>query len=210
MSDKEIFMEVGNMVAMSRSCFKRGYAIIDDAICKKEQAKAILGVLKAQNQPFNGHRIKQVEDYIESANQAIKEARQILNEGIDAFMTNLNWIDANTTPEQRLQLFNVNPADAHRLGGDTSSISIIYGEKLSDSAENRHRVFTESVMTRASIDYFMNLLRTNDEFRQKADDFLFGKGGMFEFLPTYRVDGEKMVRNPPKLRLADECDKSAA
>ena len=210
MPDKEIFTEVGNLVAGARRAFKRGYYVIDDAIYKKEQAKTILGVLKAQNQPFNGHRIKQVEGYIEYVNQKIKEDREILNEAIDGFMTSLNWIDANTTPEQRLQLFNVNPADAPQLGGDTSSISIIYLEKLSDSAENRHRGFTESVMTRASIDFFMNLLRTNAELEQKTNDFLFGKGGMFEFLPTYRVEGEKMVRNPPKLRLADECDKSAA
>ncbi|HIJ31393.1 MAG TPA: hypothetical protein HPP89_07865, partial [Gammaproteobacteria bacterium] len=38
-------------------------------------------------------------------------------------------------------------------------------------------------------------------------EYLFGKGGLMEFIPRYQQgENGEMVRMPPNLRLADECD----
>jgi hypothetical protein len=39
--------------------------------------------------------------------------------------------------------------------------------------------------------------------KKQADAHLFGKGGMFEFMPTYKQNARgEMVRQQPPLRLA--------
>ena len=52
----------------------------------------------------------------------------------------------------------------------------------------------------------MHAMDTAPEFKNVVMDSLWGKGGMFEFVPSYSRNADGVfVRNPPKLRVADEA-----
>jgi hypothetical protein len=118
-----------------------------------------------------------------------------------------HFIDAAVPQSLLLDLLNVNQADRHRIAPDDGIIAIAYINRLEDSAMYRDRSWEQGPLAQAGMQFMMHELMHNMALQESADEYLFGKGGMFEFLPTYQqnCDGE-MVRQPPKLRLADECD----
>lgn len=109
-----------------------------------------------------------------------------------------------------LDILEVNQTDRTCLGDKATIREIVFVKGLEDSATNRHSDFKEGPLFRAMMAYMMHAMYTNPELRKKMTDSLFGKGGMFEFVPTYSLGSDgKMHRNQPNLRLADEVDLTA-
>lgn len=198
--------DVGNFVADCRfalKIFSRQSEQLHDLIDHMQEG---LDRLKSEKSPFNKHR----ELSLEAKIQSLKDLKRSTNKKKihvgELFMQSADWIDENTSFAERLMLFNVNPADAGALPDDAGTADIVYIHRLSDSAMNRGKDFSDDVLTNACIYYFCDQIAKNSELQKAADKFFFGKGGMFEFLPTYRMENGEMVRNPPKLRVADDCD----
>lgn len=113
-------------------------------------------------------------------------------------------IDSLLTTRELFDLLEVNPVDRARVGPTEGFTKIVFVHGLEDSATHRGSWFKDGPLFQAMIEYMNHLTDNDPELRQKMDDGLFGKGGLLEFVPTYRrgPDGD-FVRNPPKLRLAD-------
>lgn len=114
-------------------------------------------------------------------------------------------IDGLLSTRELLDLLEVNPVDRAKVNKTAGITDIVFIHGLEDSATYRGADFKSGPLANAMIYYMILLTDTNPEFRRKTTEGLFGKGGMFEFVPTYRREpGGNFVRNPPKLRLADD------
>lgn len=117
------------------------------------------------------------------------------------------FIDAAVPQSLLLDLLNVNRADRHNIAPGDGIADIAFIKGLEDSATHRGSGFKEGPLAQAHMLFMSHELAHNEQLKQVADKHLFGKGGMFEFLPVYQQnDSGEMVRQPPKLRLADACD----
>lgn len=104
-------------------------------------------------------------------------------------------------------VLEVNPVDRSKVGATPSFINIVFVHGLEDSATHRGIEWKEGPLFKAMARCMDDLMKTNPALQQQMTDGLFGKGGLFEFVPTYsRTASGEFKRNPPKLRLADETD----
>lgn len=104
-------------------------------------------------------------------------------------------------------ILEVNPVDRSKVGATASFTNIVFVYGLEDSATHRGSEWKEGPLFKAMASCMNDLMKTNPALQQKMTDSLFGKGGMFEFVPTYsRTLAGNFERNPPKLRLADGVD----
>lgn len=198
--------DIGNFIADIRLSLKPIFHQSEMVWMELRSMKREVKTLEKQNIPFNRSRILKLQETIKMYEDIRSIAWNAKVEAGKHFMKFSDWIDVNTSFAERTKLFNVNQADVQKLPDGASSIDIVFVHKLSDSAAYRDKDFEGDVLTQACIAYFHHQLVHNKELSDKAHEITFGKGGIFEFLPTYRlVDGE-MVRNKPKLRIADECD----
>jgi hypothetical protein len=102
-----------------------------------------------------------------------------------------------------LDFLEVNPADRKEVEPGDGLVEIVYIHGLEYSACNRGDSVNQGPFARAIIAHLHYKLIHNEEMKKWSDDVLFGKGGMFEFLPMYKENEQgEMVRQPPPLRLA--------
>lgn len=206
MIDKEIvaslaFLRIGlrKMIAKSSD--------LSDSIT---QIRRTVKRLEDENLLFNKHRI----DGLENESKRLSESRRLIwnkKADIGRMIVDIgHFADEVMTLDEKCQVLNVNVADRSRLPDDADFTTILYGHRLADSAEWRGKDFSCDALGEAVMTFFQNELISNKDLAKKADNFLFGTGGMFEFLPTYRNINGEMVRNPPKLRLACDVDKVKA
>lgn len=127
--------------------------------------------------------------------------------GIRAFADD---IDRLVPTNELFDILEVNPVDRAKVSATANLWEIVFVHGLEDSATHRGGDFKEGPLFQALAAYMDYMMKTNPALQQKITDSLFGKGGMFEFVPTYsRTASGGFKRNPPKLRLADETDLSA-
>lgn len=106
-----------------------------------------------------------------------------------------------------LDILEVNPVDRAKLKPGDGFSRIVFVHGLEDSATNRSSLFKQGPLFQAMSCHMISVVKSDPELSRTMTAGLFGKGGMFEFLPTYRRNEKgEFVRNPPKLRVADECD----
>lgn len=116
-------------------------------------------------------------------------------------------IDTQVPQALLLDILNVNSADRSTVAPGDGIVEIAYIRGLEDSAMYRDEDCKQGPIAQAVLAVMMHELRHNEQLKQAADEYLFGKGGMFEFLPMYHMTSDGgMERLPPKLRLAEECD----
>lgn len=157
--------------------------------------------------PIMIRRAETVEAQIAARNLVAKIWRDELAKIGRDLMTFADHINAALPTWEMCDLLEVNRVDRASIGAMDGIIEIAYIQSLEDSATHRGSDFKQGPLAQAVMRYISHQLATDAALQAKAHEHLFGKGGMFEFLPTYsrRPDGE-FVKNPPKLRLADECD----
>lgn len=124
--------------------------------------------------------------------------------GIRAFSDDIDRLIPTT---ELFDILEVNPADRGKVSATAHLWEIVFVHGLEDSATHRGSDWKEGPLFQALAAYMDHMMKTNPAFQQQITDGLFGKGGMFEFVPTYsRTASGEFKRNPPKLRLADEKD----
>lgn len=124
--------------------------------------------------------------------------------GIRAFAGD---IDRLIPTKELFDILEVNPVDRAKVSSTANLWEIVFVRGMEDSATHRGSDFKEGPLFQALAAYMDHAMKTNPALQQQITDSLFGKGGMFEFVPTYsRTASGEFKRNPPKLRLADETD----
>lgn len=124
--------------------------------------------------------------------------------GIRAFSDDIDRLIPTT---ELFDILEVNPADRDKVSATAGLWEIVFVKGLEDSATHRDNDWKEGPLFRALAAYMDHMMKTNPAFHQQITDGLFGKGGMFEFVPTYsRTASGEFKRNPPKLRLVAETD----
>lgn len=133
--------------------------------------------------------------------------RELLLKHGRELMQYARFIDAAVPQSLLLDLLNVSRADRNDIAPDDGIVEIAFIKGLEDSAMYRGSDSKQGPLARAYMVFMSHELEHNEELKQAAHTSLFGKGGLFEFLPTYqRASSGEMRRQPPNLRLADECD----
>lgn len=166
-------------------------------------------LLREKNCPILNRKADTVEREANRIFEETKEARCMMREwGRDLFRS-AALVDDRVPQSMLLDLLGVNVADRGRVSSDDGLIEIAYIKGLEDSATYRGSDWKQGPLAQAMMRFMNHELIHNEQLKHAAHETLFGKGGMFEFLPTYRqAPSGELVRNPPKLRLA--CDKDAA
>lgn len=115
-----------------------------------------------------------------------------------------DYIDRLIPINELFDILEVNPADRSKAGDSPSFTNIVFVHGLEDSATHRGSEWKEGPLFKAMASCMNDLMKNNPALQQQMTDSLFGKGGMFEFVPTYsRTASGEFKRNPPNLRLAD-------
>ncbi|HIJ22761.1 MAG: hypothetical protein HON68_02720 [Gammaproteobacteria bacterium] len=116
-------------------------------------------------------------------------------------------IDHHLSQSQILDLLNVNIVERSQVSPEDGVIQIAYARNLEDSAMFRGSDWRQGPLAQAITSFMQHELLHNEELQESASEYLFGKGGLMEFIPRYQQgENGEMVRMPPNLRLADECD----
>lgn len=178
-------------------------AIHDENSQDRRQARKF----RETNNPILMRRADTLEAQAKRRSDALQNGRDLLLKWGRELIELSPHIDAAVSQPLLLDLLNVNRADRERVSQEDGLIEIAYIKGLEDSAMYRCDGWKQGPLAQAVMRAINHELLHNDQLKQAAHEHLFGKGGMCEFLPTYRMapSGE-MERQPPKLRLADECD----
>lgn len=150
-------------------------------------------------------------DVIEARIAKRRSALQTWNETLSGIGGHLRALDDDikrlVPTKELLDLLEVNTVDRAKVGPTAGIREIIFVHGLEDSATHRGSVWKDGPLHEALSRYMMKSITTNPELEKAVTENFFGKGGMFEFVPTYsRTASGEFKRNPPKLRLADETD----
>lgn len=159
------------------------------------------------NNPMLIRRAETLDGIVRRRSDAMKDCRDALLTWGRELVELSRHIDAAVPQRTLLDVLNVNCADRSKIDPDDGVVEIAYVKGLEDSAMFRGDDFKRGPLAQAAMRFMSHELAHNERLKQSAEEYLFGKGGMLEFLPTYRQSADgKLVRNPPKLRLADGCD----
>lgn len=158
--------------------------------------------------PILSRRAETLEAEVKYRDEAVKVCReQMVAWGRELFDLS-SHIDEAVPQPLLLDLLNVNRADRSQVSPRDDFVTIVHIKSLEDSAMYRGAGGWKQGPLTQAMTWFMNHeMLHNERLREKMHEHLFGKGGMFEFVPTYRkTPSGEFVRNPPKLRLACEAD----
>jgi hypothetical protein len=176
----------------------------------KQQRAAIK--LRATNNRFDLRRAERIEGELTETNEQREEYVNILNDIGSLISTYSASIDAAIPQNVLLDLLCVNIADRGGVEPDDGIMRLTFAKGLEQSAYYRggdrdHR--NQGPFTCAVTSYMLQQFSSNKILKQKADEFIFGTGGILEFIPTFKENGEgEMVRQRPRLRLAEACDRA--
>lgn len=118
-----------------------------------------------------------------------------------------DYIDHLIPISELFDILEVNPVDRTKVCATEGFKEIVFVRGLEDSATHRESDWKEGPLFEAMVRWMMHCMDTSPDLKNRITDGMFGKGGLFEFVPTYsRTTSGEFKRNPPKLRLADETD----
>lgn len=168
-------------------------------------------LLKATGNIFDAKRADALEAKERAIFEAGEPARVALRGIGQDIMRHGHLIDKHIPQSMLMDLLEINTADRSRAEPTDGIIGLTFVKGLEDSACNRGNDFKSGPIASA-IQAFINYqMIHNKELKSSMENHLFGKGGMFEFLPSYRRTAKgEFIKNQPKLRLADPgVDKAA-
>lgn len=193
-----------NALVHARRALRAFYSVIDRYHDQRGIVARMVRKLRATGNRFEARRADLLEQDDMCTQQASRQKLDTVRSYIRDIGRILMQYPAADFPQALLlDLLEVNPADRKELEPGDGLVEIVYAHGLEYSACNRGDGGKQGPFARAIIACLQHELIHNEEMRKQADDFLFGKGGMFEFLPMYKHNEQgELVRQPPRLRLA--------
>ena len=166
-------------------------------LLRREAKKLIAG-----GNRFDARRAETLDVKAEALLDHNRQLNTMLIEAGTLLMQSAKSIDAEIPQAVMLDFLEINKADRHHVKPDDGFINLTFVKALEQSAFYRGSDWTNGPFNTCLTTMMQHDLMTNDQLQEEADKILFGKGGMFEFLPTYKqaANGE-MIRQRPPLRL---------
>lgn len=193
-----------------RRCARRAIREIDEVAATNRADARLAKKHRASGNPLLIRNAEVLEARIAERKSTIDFWNEVLfhiGVGIKVFADD---VDRLISTHELLDILEVNPVDRKKVRATDGIFEIVFAHGLEDSATHRGSDMKEGPLFRALLGFTMRTIKTNPELQRQVTDGLFGKGGMFEFVPTYsRNAAGEFVRNPPKLRLADNTDSRA-
>lgn len=199
--------EIVHFLISSRRLCRSICRSIDDLADANQADRRVAAKHRQSGGPLLIRNAEVIESRIATRRSEIKA----FNETLSAFGRLVRSVadeaDQLIPRNELLDILEVNPADRAKLKPGDGLRQIVFVHGLEDSATNRNSAFRQGPLFEAMSRYMISVMKSDPELSRTMTAGLFGKGGMFEFLPTYRRNEKgEFVRNPPKLRVADECD----
>jgi hypothetical protein len=163
--------------------------------------------LRATGNRFDDRRADIAELDLEAWKKQREEAYTWLHERLQetgkGLLITSSHIDAAVPRHLLLDFLGVNEADRKDLKPDDGFINLAYAHGLEYSATYRGSDWKQGPFAQAIMEGLLHEMAHNPEMQKAADDHLFGRDGLFEFVPRYVQNGAgEMIRQPPPLRLA--------
>lgn len=169
---------------------------------RREQKK-----LAADRNRFNKRRAALMEPEIASMVEWSRLLGDRLYDVTELLLSASGAINASLSQQELMDVLEINPADRTSVEDGDGIVELTFARSLEHSAMYRGSDWKRGVITESITSYMCKKYIRDAEFKKASNDMMFGKGGMFEFLPVYRHnENGEMVRQPPKLRLAETCD----
>lgn len=169
-------------------------------------------LLKATGNKFNARRAESLEAKAQEIFEQGESSRELLRNLGQSVMQTAKAINEHVPQSLLMDLLAINVTDRSRVEPSDGIIELTFIKGMEDSAYYRKCDWKCGPIAEA-IQAFMNYeMLHNEELKNSMHNYMFGKGGMFEFLPTYtRTQEGEFIKKRPKLRLADpEVDKAKA
>lgn len=190
-----------------RYACRKMICVLDKLYAINRSERRAASKLRETENPIFIRRAEIIESDVKLRSDSMQEARYSLIRFGQDVMTAADFIDAVVPQSLLLDVLNVNHVERGQVSPGDGIVSIAYIQGLEDSAMYRGADWKHGPLAQAITRFMSNELIHNEALNKSANEYLFGKGGMFEFLPTYKQSSNgSMIRQPPKLRLADECD----
>ncbi len=192
-----------NALIHARSALRAFFSVIDQYNDHRNMATRKVRKLRATGNRFDARRA----NLLEQDDIFIQQASRQRLDTVRAYIRDIGRILMKyPTPDfpqsLLLDFLEVNPADRKEVEPGDGLVEIVYAHGLEYSACNRGDSIKQGPFARAIIAHLQYELIHNKAMKKQADDFLFGKGGMFEFVSMCkRNDQGELVRQPPPLRL---------
>jgi hypothetical protein len=181
--------------------------LLDSFHHQSQQQRRLARLFRETSNPILSRRADVLDERADQICPTMQTAYQKLLKIGCELIEGSNHIDSLLSQEQILDLLNVNTVDRGQVLPEDGLIEIAYTRGLEDSAMYRSEDFKKGPLAQAITAFMNHEVQHNENFKQSTHEFLFGKGGIFEFLPIYQQnENGEMVRMPPNLRLVDECD----
>ena len=193
-----------NSLVHARRALRAFFASIDRNHDHGRNAARQIKKLRATGNRFDARRadlLEQDQDFVQQISRQELESMQIYIRDIGRILMHY---PATCFPQALLLDFlEVNQVDRQQVEPDDGLVELVYLHGLEQSACYRGDDSSQGPFARAIVSYLQHELIHNKEMKKQADALLFGKGGMFEFIPTYKQNAQgEMVRQQPPLRLA--------
>ncbi len=199
------FSDIASFVARLRHNLRTIESMTDRNADAVQAVRAEVQALKDHGNPFDSKRILRLEQWVNEVDEDSRALAEKVRRYGYLLVEAAPQIDAITTLTERCELLNVNVADRARLSEDDGVLMILFVHGLEDSAERRHCAFKHGPLFHALELALMDFLATPQG--QAAGNAFFESGGMFEWLPWYRVNSNgSMTRMPPPPREARPSD----
>lgn len=206
MTDFDLTTQRGCMVAVldMRSCCRLLARATDAMHQEAELLERSARLYRKAQSPMYTRRAEVLEGKAKSVRERFQKFNLMYREQGYKVIHCASAIDALLPQSMILDLLNVNAADRSEVEPSDGLMEIAYARGLENSAENRGKEEIDTPLHGAVTLALMHEMATNADFNRRADEMLFGRGGMFEFLPraTVQQDGT-LKRMPPRLRIAD-------
>lgn len=196
-----------NALALTRHHLRRFISSLDADHHNRRVTTRKARKLRDTGNRFDARRADLIESDLQVRDQQTKVTRDNMREYIREIGRLLLRFDkdmeAYLPQALLLDFLEVNPVDRKQVKPGDGLVEVIHLNRLEQSAYYRGNDFSGGPFAEAIIACLHHELIHNEEMQKQADTLLFGKGGMFEFIPMYKKNEQgEMVRQPSPLRLA--------
>lgn len=193
-----------NTLVYARRALRSFFPSIDRYYCRRRSAARQIKKLRATGNRFDARRADLLEQDEDFSQQVSRQEFENIRSCVREIGKLLMHYPATGFPQALLlDLLEVNQADRKQIKPDDGLVELVYLHGLEQSACYRGDDSAQGPFARAIVSYLRHKLSHDDEMKKQANALLYGKGGMFEFLPMYEKNERgEMVRQPPPLRLA--------
>lgn len=195
------------ILTIIRKTLRRAIDQLDEFYAVQASDRRKARKLRATGNRFDERRAVAIEELVDVRDRQTADERarrrDLIRKYGEMIVHQGQAIDAVVPRSVMLDFLEINQSDRPKIEPDAGIVELTFAYSLEQSAYYRKDGWKKGPFAQALTEFFTHEMRHNAQLRAMSDEFLFGKDGLFEFLPRYKQnDKGEMVRQPPPLRLA--------